>query len=43
MADTQKLMDAFSPGVARLRVIDGGDHNSVSDSVEFWQALATGK
>ena len=42
MADTQKLMDAFSPGVARLRVINGADHNSVSDSVEFWQALVNG-
>lgn len=43
MADTRKLLDAFRPGVARLRVIDGADHNSVSDSVEFCQALATGK
>ena len=42
MGDTRKLMDAFSPGVARLRVIDGADHNSVSDSVEFWQALVNG-
>jgi len=43
MGDTQKLVDAFRPGVARLRVIDGADHNSVSDSVAFWQALANGK
>ena len=42
MGDTQKLMDAFRPGVARLRVIDGADHNSVSDAVEFWQALVNG-
>jgi pimeloyl-ACP methyl ester carboxylesterase len=43
MGDTQKLLDAFSPGVARLRVIDGADHNSVSDSAEFWQALVNGQ
>jgi hypothetical protein len=42
MGDTQKLLDAFSPGVARLRVIDGAGHNSVSDSAEFWQALVNG-
>ncbi len=43
LGDTQKLMDAFSPGVARLRVIDGGGHNSVSDSPAFWQAVVNGR
>jgi pimeloyl-ACP methyl ester carboxylesterase len=38
-ADTRKLLQAFRPGIATLRVIDGADHNSVSDSAEFWEAL----
>jgi hypothetical protein len=41
MHDTQKLFDAFQPGVATMRVIDGADHNSVSDAAEFWEALAS--
>ena len=43
MGDTRRLMAAFSPGVARLRVIDGADHNSVSGEAEFWEALVNGK
>jgi len=38
--DTKKLLDAFRPGVATLRILDGTDHNSLSDSGEFWEALA---
>jgi hypothetical protein len=41
MHDTQKLFNAFQPGVATMRVIDGADHNSVSDAAEFWEALAS--
>jgi hypothetical protein len=29
--------------VATLRVIDGTDHNSVSDPEEFWEALVSGR
>ncbi len=43
MEDTRKLLDAFRPGVATLRVIDGTDHNSVSAPEEFWQALVAGR
>jgi len=42
MGDTNKLIDAFRPGVATLRVIDGTDHNSLSSPEEFWQALVEG-
>ena len=43
MRDTRKLLDAFHPGVATLRVIDGTDHNSVSGPEEFWDALVKGR
>ena len=43
MSDTRKLFEAFQPGVAALRVIDGTDHNSVSCPEEFWEALVEGK
>lgn len=43
MSDTRKLFEAFQPGVAALRVIDGTDHNSVSGPEEFWVALAEGR
>jgi 16S rRNA (cytidine1402-2'-O)-methyltransferase len=36
---TQTLLRAFPPGVATLRVIDDTDHNSVSDTPDFWEAL----
>lgn len=39
MEDTQRLLGAFPPGVATLRVIDGADHNTVSETPEFWEAL----
>jgi pimeloyl-ACP methyl ester carboxylesterase len=39
MSDTEELFEAFRPGVATLRVIDGTDHNSVSGPEEFWEAL----
>lgn len=42
MGDTRKLFEAFRPGVARLRVIDGTDHNSVSGPEEFWEAVVRG-
>ena len=40
MKDTEALFKAFQPDVASLRIIDGTDHNSVSDKAEFWEALA---
>ena len=43
MSDTRKLFEAFQPGVATLRVIDGTDHNSVSGPEEFWEALVDGR
>ena len=43
MGDTRKLVEAFRPGVATLRVIDGTDHNSVSGPEEFWDAVAEGR
>jgi pimeloyl-ACP methyl ester carboxylesterase len=43
MCDTKKLFDAFPPGVATMHVIEGADHNSVSDSAEFWEALVNGR
>ena len=43
MGDTRQLFEAFQPGVATLRVIDGTDHNSVSGPEEFWEALAEGR
>lgn len=42
-AETQKLLDAFRPGVATLRTVDGTDHNSVSGTTEFWDALGRGR
>ena len=41
--DTRDLLQAFRPGVAALRVIDGADHNSVSNEPMFWEAVATGR
>jgi fermentation-respiration switch protein FrsA (DUF1100 family) len=41
-ADTQRLFDAFKPGVATLRTIDGTDHNSVSGAPEFLDILMHG-
>ncbi len=41
-ADTQRLFDAFPPGVATLQTIDGTDHNSVSGTPEFLDALVNG-
>ena len=43
MRDTEKLFATFHPGVASVRVIDGADHNSVSDAKEFWEALVNGR
>jgi len=43
MADTQQLLAGFGPGVARLRVIAEADHNSLSDTAEFWDALINGR
>jgi pimeloyl-ACP methyl ester carboxylesterase len=43
MRDTEKLLAAFQPGVATMRVIGGADHNSVSDAAEFWEALVNGR
>jgi pimeloyl-ACP methyl ester carboxylesterase len=43
IGDTKQLYEAFRPGVALLRVIDGTDHNSVSCPEEFWRALVEGR
>jgi pimeloyl-ACP methyl ester carboxylesterase len=43
MSDIGKLFEAFQPGVATLRVIDGTDYNSVSDPEGFWNDLVEGK
>jgi pimeloyl-ACP methyl ester carboxylesterase len=43
MDDTKQLYEAFRPGVATLRVIDGTDHNSVSAPDEFREALVNGR
>lgn len=43
LADTRRLVAAFQPEVATLRVVEGTGHNSVSGEAEFWEALANGK
>jgi pimeloyl-ACP methyl ester carboxylesterase len=43
LADTQRLVAAFPPDVATLRILDGTDHNSVSGEADFWEALVNGK
>jgi pimeloyl-ACP methyl ester carboxylesterase len=43
MADTERLWEAFRPGVARLRVMGGTDHNTVASVPEFYEALLTGE
>ena len=43
MADTRRLVAAFPPGVATLKVVDGTDHNSVSAEAEFREALVNGR
>jgi pimeloyl-ACP methyl ester carboxylesterase len=43
MADTKQLLAGFGPGIAQLRVIDGADHNSLSETTEFWDALVNGR
>lgn len=37
--DTHALLAAFPQGVATLKVIENADHNSVSASAVFWQAI----
>ena len=39
LAGTERLVAAFPPDVATLRVLDGTDHNSVSGEADFWEAL----
>jgi pimeloyl-ACP methyl ester carboxylesterase len=39
---TQRLYRHFPPGVASLQVIAGTGHNSISDSPEYFKALADG-
>jgi len=39
LADTQRLLGGFQPGVATLQVIEGSDHNSVSDTPAFRRTL----
>ncbi len=43
LADTQRLVAGFAPGVATLRIVEGTDHNSVSGEAEFWEALVAGR
>lgn len=43
LADTQRLVAKFPPGVATLRVFEGTDHNSVSGDAELWEAIVTGR
>jgi hypothetical protein len=43
LSDTERLLAAFPPDVATLRIIDGTDHNSVSADAEFTEALVTGR
>jgi pimeloyl-ACP methyl ester carboxylesterase len=43
LADTERLVAAFPPDVATLRILDGTDHNSVSGEADFWEALVNGK
>lgn len=43
MDDTRKLLAAFRPGVATLRVIENANHNSLSDGAAFWEAVANGR
>lgn len=43
LADTQRLVTAFPPHVATLRVIAGTNHNSVSGEPAFWEAVVNGK
>lgn len=42
-ADTQKLLKAFQPDVATLRVVGDADHNSLSDKAGFWEAIVNGR
>jgi pimeloyl-ACP methyl ester carboxylesterase len=42
MADTERLRDAFPPGIATLRVMPGTDHNTVASVPEFYEALLEG-
>ncbi len=43
MIDTERLRDAFAPGVATLRVMQGTDHNTVASVPEFYEALLYGR
>ena len=43
LADTQRLLAAFPPDVATLRIFDGTDHNSMFSEAEFGEALVNGK
>jgi pimeloyl-ACP methyl ester carboxylesterase len=43
LADTRRLVAAFQPDMATLRVVEGTDHNSVSGEPEFREALVNGR
>jgi pimeloyl-ACP methyl ester carboxylesterase len=43
MQDTQRLHDAFRPGVSTLRVMEGTDHNTVASVPAFYEALLDGR
>lgn len=38
-ASTQKLLDHFAPGIARLEVIGGEGHNTLSENSQYLKAL----
>jgi len=42
-ASTWSLLRAFSPGVATMRFLNGTDHNSVSETPEFMEAIQAGR
>jgi hypothetical protein len=42
-ASTSSLFRAFSPGVATMRFLNGTDHNSVSETPEFMEAIQAGR
>jgi len=42
MADTERLRDAFPPGIATLRVMPDTNHNTVASVRQFYEALLQG-
>jgi pimeloyl-ACP methyl ester carboxylesterase len=38
-ASTERLSAAFAKGVASLVIIPGVDHNTISDTAQYWEAM----